>query len=426
MLYNDANQLWLMVQNKDYDRIISFAAEYSGNPMFDLTINDLDVVRWSEAEDKEIIRKTEKKKEEKQKKAGMAPVQPTKLKSTFHTKVVGVTFKNDDGSARQRIIRDLSRKGKLNIGQELRLIHEPTNPFDCNCIQVVTLDGRQIGCLSKEMAAKVATDMARGVLYKAYVSSVTGGDIGYAYGINIKVEVYECEQVQKASPDKRIEKGKELVEKKEYEKAFSVFMVLADEGHAEAQYQLGRLYDYGLGVNCDKYAATQWYKKAAEQGHSDAQYDLGYNYIEGEGTETDYAQGRYWIEKAKRQGNANADVMLGGIYEHGRGVPEDLGKAFEYYLQAAKAGVKEGQFNAGLFYLLGKGVKCDKAKAAEWISKAADQGHSNACFNLGLQLYHGDGIPVDIDRGIAYIAKAAALGHSKAIMFCQIFNIEYY
>ena len=88
-----------------------------------------------------------------------ADVSLQKVKS-YYTKVVGVTFMNDDSSDRQRIIRDLSRNGLLNIRGELRLIHEPTNRFDPNCIQVVAMNGQQIGCLSKEQAAVVAPDMA--------------------------------------------------------------------------------------------------------------------------------------------------------------------------------------------------------------------------------------------------------------------------
>ena len=35
------------------------------------------------------------------------------------------------------------------------------------------------------------------------------------------------------------------------------------------------MYDGGEGVTQDKEKAVQWYQKAAEQGHADAQYNLG-------------------------------------------------------------------------------------------------------------------------------------------------------
>ena len=117
-----------------------------------------------------------------------------KKTGSFHTKVVGVTFKNDDGSDRQRIIRDLNKSGLLSEGTELDLIPQPDNPYDSNCIRVVAKNGQQIGCLSRDVAAKVAPMMKQGVVYKAFVTVQTGGDVGFAYGVNIRIETYEKEE----------------------------------------------------------------------------------------------------------------------------------------------------------------------------------------------------------------------------------------
>ena len=45
----------------------------------------------------------------------------------------------------------------------------------------------------------------------------------------------------------------------------------AEQGHADAQYQLGSHYELGIGVKKDLDAALKWYHKAAEQGHRLAQ-----------------------------------------------------------------------------------------------------------------------------------------------------------
>ena len=37
-----------------------------------------------------------------------------------------------------------------------------------------------------------------------------------------------------------------------------------------AQYQLGKCYEYGIGVLTDKREAMRWYRLAADQGQSDA------------------------------------------------------------------------------------------------------------------------------------------------------------
>jgi TPR repeat protein len=44
----------------------------------------------------------------------------------------------------------------------------------------------------------------------------------------------------------------------------------AEQGHADAQFNLGWCFMYGQGVAKDPVEAVMWYCKAAEQGHSDA------------------------------------------------------------------------------------------------------------------------------------------------------------
>ena len=112
------------------------------------------------------------------------------LDGSFHTKVVGVTFKNDDGSDRQRLIRNLVRNGELEEGTELFFVPQPDNPYDSNCVQVRAGNGQTLGNLSREVAAQVAPQIRQGYSFKVYVAAQTGGDIGYAYGVNIKVERY--------------------------------------------------------------------------------------------------------------------------------------------------------------------------------------------------------------------------------------------
>ena len=45
----------------------------------------------------------------------------------------------------------------------------------------------------------------------------------------------------------------------------------AESGDAGAQTELGRRYEYGLGVPEDHLAAAKWFRKAAEQGNAKAQ-----------------------------------------------------------------------------------------------------------------------------------------------------------
>jgi hypothetical protein len=56
----------------------------------------------------------------------------------------------------------------------------------------------------------------------------------------------------------------------DYETAFKLWLPLAMEGSAQAQLNVGRMYERGEWVAQDKQAAMEWYSKAAEQSARDA------------------------------------------------------------------------------------------------------------------------------------------------------------
>jgi hypothetical protein len=49
----------------------------------------------------------------------------------------------------------------------------------------------------------------------------------------------------------------------------------ADQGHAQAQNNLGTMFEQGRGVAQSNVEAARWYRKAADQDNADAQYNLG-------------------------------------------------------------------------------------------------------------------------------------------------------
>jgi len=97
----------------------------------------------------------------------------------------------------------------------------------------------------------------------------------------------------------------------------------AEQGDADAQYELARMYECGQGASQNDQQAVLWYRGAAEQGHINAQYMLGRMYIQGLGVPQDYAQAVSWYRKAAAQGSAIAQNNLGLVYGSGLGVPQD-------------------------------------------------------------------------------------------------------
>lgn len=86
---------------------------------------------------------------------------------------------------------------------------------------------------------------------------------------------------QAQNVDKIYKEGKALYEDKKYEAALPKLKVAAEKGKKGAQYRLARCYDKGHGVAEDNALAVKWYQKAAAQGHAKAQYHLGKAYLLG-------------------------------------------------------------------------------------------------------------------------------------------------
>ncbi|MEW6560686.1 MAG: tetratricopeptide repeat protein, partial [Pseudomonadota bacterium] len=94
-------------------------------------------------------------------------------------------------------------------------------------------------------------------------------------------------------------------------------------GNAHAQDVLGNCYEGGWGgLSQDLAQAASWFRKAADQGDADAQYNLGVMYANGQGVPQDYAQAASWFRKAADQGYAAAQNNLGIMYANGQGVPQ--------------------------------------------------------------------------------------------------------
>jgi hypothetical protein len=69
--------------------------------------------------------------------------------------------------------------------------------------------------------------------------------------------------------------------------ALRIWLATAQSGDAEAQANVGEIYERGLGVPPDYLKAVEWYQKAADKGLSRALFNLGTLYEQGLGVEQD-------------------------------------------------------------------------------------------------------------------------------------------
>ena len=147
------------------------------------------------------------------------------------------------------------------------------------------------------------------------------------------------------TPEQQFQQGFEASTRGDDQTAFKLWLPLAEQGYAEAQFNVGMMYYKGRGVKQDKVKAVKWYRKAAEQGLAEAQLKLGLEYY----------------------------------FNEGLGVKQDYVEAVKLYRKAAEQGLAEAQVILGTAYILGKGVQVNKSLAKEWLRKACDNGEQNGC-----------------------------------------------
>jgi TPR repeat protein len=196
--------------------------------------------------------------------------------------------------------------------------------------------------------------------------------------------------------------------------ALNWFRKAADQGYAKAQYGLGFMYYNGRSLDQSNANALKWYRKAADQGNAEAQCKIGHMYANGQGVDQSYAEALKWFRKAADQGHANAQCSLGVMYAKGQGVDQSDSEALKWFRKAADQGIVEAQFNLGVMYNNGQGVDQSDTEALNWFRKAADQGYAKAQFNLGVMYENGEGVSQSDVQAQKWYRKAAGQGDSKA------------
>jgi hypothetical protein len=157
--------------------------------------------------------------------------------------------------------------------------------------------------------------------------------------------------------------GREAFLRKDYAAAYRAWKPFADRGDADAQYNLGILYERGLGVRRDYSEAFTLFHLAAAQGLAAAEVELGRMYARGWGTAQRFGDAFQWFEKAAEQGDPEGEENVGWLYDQGYGVARDYKIAAKWYRLAADRGNAEGQYALGKLYLSGDGVPKDPVQA---------------------------------------------------------------
>jgi len=160
----------------------------------------------------------------------------------------------------------------------------------------------------------------------------------------------------------------------------------AENGHAMAQWKLGRMYAEGEGVPRDDLRAFEYFRRIAA-GHAD----------DYPGT----AQARFV---------ANAFVALGHYYLEGipkTSVKRDPTRAREMFSYAASYfSDPDAQYNLGRLYLEGVGGSQDSKQASRWLYASAQKGQVHGQALLGTVLFAGEVVPRQAAWGLMWLTLA--------------------
>ncbi|MGD7036745.1 tetratricopeptide repeat protein [Methylotuvimicrobium buryatense] len=224
------------------------------------------------------------------------------------------------------------------------------------------------------------------------------------------------------------------------EQPFHWLTKAAEQECAEAQYWLGYLYFYGLGIQQNKTLAVDWFSNAAANHFAAAQYQLACCYYHGEGLEKNDQNAFFWANKAVEQtesffdtdpeqkpdyslGIIDAYLLLSKLYTLGNGVEQNSELAYQWFIKAAEHWQDksptneflESQFRSAQFLLshknyeegMGYMLNCVKGgyvKAGDWLIKQ----------------YLSKVIPESLENQNSYVfiyrwCSEVSIGHSSAL-----------
>lgn len=221
----------------------------------------------------------------------------------------------------------------------------------------------------------------------------------------------------------------------DFSQAITLYKQAAELDDAKAQYNLGYLYDEGIGIDANETEAEEWYKKAAEHKFIKAYYRLGKLFYwkhyfaekelvkEPKEVQEEYKEKAIeWFTRGAIEGDAEAQNELGIMYRDGDLVEKDYLIAKDYFEKAANQGYRDAQDHLAYLYFSGKLIEQDYKQAYFWLQKAAEQNSAYAQFGLGLMFENGLGVDPSYSKALRWYMKSARNGYYDACYKLGLFS----
>lgn len=207
------------------------------------------------------------------------------------------------------------------------------------------------------------------------------------------------------------EAGRKAFDDGDVSNALVLLKKAADQKHVPAQILLGRVLD---GAGEDE-LAVEYFRKAADQGEAEAEFELGGMYVKGEGVAQDLMKARTRIRSAAEKGYVGAVVTLAEAYLNGGlGLSEAERKDPVESARWIKAAAEKGHAGALVFLVdryLKESAGAQDGEALSWVRKAAEREYLPAVEALAQAYRDGGrfGLAADAAEAKKWEAKAKAL-----------------
>lgn len=218
----------------------------------------------------------------------------------------------------------------------------------------------------------------------------------------------------------------------------------SDQTDPQVQFELGRCYLYGLGIQQDGHMAQKWLERAANQEHAEAkallesalseetddqsvneenlpkwceraengdpeaQYQVAayFQWLAEPGTQEEVFR---YLSEAAEHGHPGACLMLGESLLH-----NDPIRAVENLRNAADCNLPRALELLGQCYASGTGIEKDLVEAERRFSKAAELGDSEEKLRMAKRLAEGNGVPQSKIKALSWVQRAVDAGMSDA------------
>lgn len=220
---------------------------------------------------------------------------------------------------------------------------------------------------------------------------------------------------QSLTADQAFHKGSALIKQNNVHQGLEWLRSAATQGHPQAAFELGSLYEAGLAVPKNYHQAKAYYEQAIIQGHRNAHFNLALLLNSEEVPFSNLHQARNLMSIIANKGDVEAQFVLASLMENSfHNVAAEPSQAIYWLEQAASQGHGKAQFKLGLYYLKGKSIARNPQAAFSWFSKAAQKNVGGAQFNLALMYEKGDGVAPNLGMALRWYESASALGNANA------------